>query len=479
MKRIILSLLLAAAPLAAAQAPKLRALVFSGRNNHDWRATTPFLKNILLDTGRFDVRVNEEPAGISQATLAPYDVLVLDYCGARWGELTEKAVAQFVASGKGLVVFHAASYPFGDAPILGDDVKAGKVEPPWMEYRKMVGAYWSRDEKPITGHGPRHSFQVKWTRPDHPIARGLAESFWATDELYHNFRMLPGVQVLATAFDDTKFDGTGKEAPILWTVAYGKGRVFHTALGHNVAALQESGFMTSFARGAEWAATGAVSQPPPAKPKTRLLVVTGGHSYDTTFYTLFEGYPDLAWDHETSSRAAFRKKDLREAYDAVLLYNMEQELSDTERKNFQDFVADGKGVIVLHHAIADYNNWPWFYEQIAGGKYFLKAEKGHPASTYKHDVELFVEAVAKHPVLGDIGPMHIIDEGYKFRWISPKATILLKTKHEESDDALAWVMPHDKARLVTIVLGHDKQAHVHDGFRKLVKNAIDWSARKK
>jgi type 1 glutamine amidotransferase len=154
-------------------------------------------------------------------------------------------------------------------------------------------------------------------------------------------------------------------------------------------------------------------------------------------------------------------------------------LSDTERKNFQDFVADGKGVIVLHHAIADYNNWPWFYEQIAGGKYFLKAEKGHPASTYKHDVELFVEAVAKHPVLGDIGPMHIIDEGYKFRWISPKATILLKTKHEESDDALAWVMPHDKARLVTIVLGHDKQAHVHDGFRKLVKNAIDWSARKK
>jgi hypothetical protein len=478
MKRPLLALLLAAASLAAAPAPKLRALIFSGRNNHDWRATTPFLKKILLDTGRFDVRVNEEPAGASPATLAPYDLLVLDYCGARWGETAEKAVERFVSSGKGLVVFHAASYPFGDAPILGDDPKAGQVEPPWMEYRKMVGAYWSRSEKPITGHGQRHSFEVKWTRPDHPIARGLPRTFWATDELYHNFRLMPGVEVLATAFDDAKFDGTGKDEPILWTVAYGQGRVFHTALGHNVAALQEPGFLTSFARGAEWAATGAVSPPAPARPRTRLLVVTGGHSYDTTFYTLFEGYPDLAWDHETSSRAAFRKKELRDNYDVILLYNMEQELSEAERSNFQGFVEDGKGVIVLHHALADYNNWPWFYEQIAGGKYFLQAEDGHRASTYMHDIELFVQPAAKHPVIGDIGPLRIIDEGYKYRWLSPKATVLLTTKHAESDDAVAWVTPHEKARLVTIALGHDRQAHLHDGFRKLIKNAIDWSARR-
>ena len=244
MKRLLLALLMVTAPLAA-QPAKLRALIYSGRNNHDWRTTTPFLKKILLDTGRFDVRVNEEPAGNSDATLAPYDVLVLDYCGARWGEAAEKAVERFVASGKGLVVFHAASYPFGNAPILGDNMtNTGKFEPPWMEYRKMAGAFWSKDEKPITGHGQRHSFKVKWTRPDHPVARGLEESFWATDELYHSFRMMPRVEVLATAFDDAKFDGTGKDEPILWTVRYGKGRVFQHALGHNVAALQETGFRT-------------------------------------------------------------------------------------------------------------------------------------------------------------------------------------------------------------------------------------------
>ena len=478
MRRLVLALLVAAVPLAA-QPAKLRALIFSGRNNHDWRTTTPFLKKALLETGRFDVRVNEEPEGNSQATLGPYDVLVLDYCGARWGDLTEKAVERYVSSGKGLVVFHAASYPFGEAPILGENMtNTGRTEPPWPEYRKMVGAYWSKDEKPITGHGQRHSFQVKWTKRDHPIARGLEESFWATDELYHAFRMMPGVDVLATAFDDAKFGGTGKDEPILWTVRYGQGRVFHTALGHNLAALQEPGFVASFARGTEWAAAGSVSQPAPAKAKTRLMVVTGGHSYDTTFYTLFEGYPDLTWNHETSSRLAFRK-DLRDDYDAVLFYNMEQELSDAEKGNFQAFIEAGKGVITLHHAAANYNNWPWWYEQISGVKYLLKPESGRPGSTYRHDIELFMTPVAKHPVVGDIGPMHFVDEGYKGMWVSPKAQILYTVEHPDADKPSVWTMPHAKARLVTILLGHDKQAHVNDGFRKLIKNAIDWSAGKK
>ncbi len=479
MKKWILALWIASASLPA-QPAKLRALIYSGRNNHDWRTTTPMLKKILLDSGRFDVRVNEEPEGNSAATLAPYDVLVLDYCGARWGTLTEKAVEQFVSSGKGLLVFHAASYPFGDAPVLGENMtNTGRREPPWMEYRKMVGAYWSKDEKPITGHGQRHSFKVKWTRPDHPVARGQGEFFWATDELYHNFRMMPGVEVLATAFDDRKYGGTGKDEPILWTVAYGKGRVFHTALGHNVTAVQEPGFIASFARGTEWAATGAVSPAAPPPAKTRLLVVTGGHSYDTTFYTLFEGYADLAWDHVISARTAFRKPEAAEKYDTVLFYNMEQDLSGEERKNLQDFVGAGKGIIVLHHAIANYNNWPWWYQQVAGGKYFLKAEGGRPGSTYRHDIELFAMPTAKHPVVGDAGPLHFLDEGYKGLWVSPKAQVLYTVEHPDADKPSAWVTPHNKARLVTILLGHDRHSHVNDGFRKLVKNAIDWTARKK
>src|SRR3990172_6444328 len=102
---LLLSVLLPIASFAAPadlgrffQQGKLRALIFSGRNNHDWRTTTPFLKKLLMDTRRFDVRVCEEPAGTTADTLAPYDLLVVDYGGPRWGEITEKAVESFAGS---------------------------------------------------------------------------------------------------------------------------------------------------------------------------------------------------------------------------------------------------------------------------------------------------------------------------------------------------------------------------------------------
>jgi hypothetical protein len=386
---------LAAAPAMAQQkmdkffeAGKVRALIFSGRNNHEWRATTPFLRRILTDSARFDVRVNEEPAGATAATLAACDVLVLDYEGPRWGAAPEQAVEEFVRSGKGLVVFHAASYPFGDCEVLGDrSVGTGIFEEPWPEYRNMAGAYWSRKEAPITGHGPRRSFPVKFTDRSHPIAEGMGESFIATDELYRSFRLLPGVRVLATAFDDPKLGGTGKDEPILWTLSCGKGRVFHTALGHNLAAIQETGFMSTFARGTEWAATGKVTIGPKQAPKPRIraLVVTGGHACDSTFYTLFEGYPDLAWDHATSNEQAYGK-DLRDEYDVLVLYDMHREISETARKNLREFVESNKGVVVLHHALCEYGDWDWWTREVVGGKYRVKPEGPAPGSTYQHDV---------------------------------------------------------------------------------------------
>ena len=105
------------------QPGKIRVLIFSGRNNHDWRTTTPFLRKILVDSGRFDVRVEEEPAGITAATLAAYDVLVIDYEGPRWGEVTEKAVENFVKQGKGLVAVHGANYTFTGLEVLADNHK--------------------------------------------------------------------------------------------------------------------------------------------------------------------------------------------------------------------------------------------------------------------------------------------------------------------------------------------------------------------
>jgi type 1 glutamine amidotransferase len=283
MGRLILFLTLLPASWAA---EPVRALIFSGRNNHDWRVTTPIIREILEHSGRFDVRVTEEPAGTGARTMAGYDVLILDYNGVRWGEGTEQAVERFVRSGKGLVAVHAASYPFAGLEVLGDrHIRTGIFEPPWPAYSEMIGGQFSAEE-PKTGHGKRHTFTVRFRDREHPIARGLPETFLADDELYHHMRMRPQAKILATAYDDPQIGGTGKEEPILWTVQYGKGRVFHTTLGHDAAAMAQTGFRQTLARGAEWAALGDVA-PKPVPHKSdpvRAMPVVGGHDRDALRY---------------------------------------------------------------------------------------------------------------------------------------------------------------------------------------------------
>lgn len=242
----------------------IRALILSGRNNHDWRETTPALRQLLVETGRFDVRVNEEPAGMTPETLAAYQVVVLDYNGPRWGIGAEKALEEFVARGGGLVVVHGAGYAFSGLPVLGDGhVRMDILEPAWTEYARMIGGVWCLDA-PATSHAPRHTFTVKFVDREHPVAQGVGTEFVTNDELYHQLRMREDAHVLATAFDDAANKwpngkgGTGRDEPVLWTVAYGKGRVFHTTLGHDAAAMRNPGFRATFTRGVEWAATGGV-----------------------------------------------------------------------------------------------------------------------------------------------------------------------------------------------------------------------------
>ena len=454
----------------------VRVLILSGRNNHDWRETTPCLKKLLLDTGRFDVRVSEEPAGMTSAALAPYHLLVVDYMGPRWGKETEQAVEEFVRSGKGMVVVHGASYAFSGRELLGDGhVRTGIFEPPWPEYARMVGGVWSDS----TAHGDRHLFEVRFTDRDHPIAGGMKESFMISDELYHDQRMEPAAQVLATAFSDPATRGTGEDEPILWTVHYGEGRVFYTALGHDLNAMHAPGFIATFVRGCEWAATGKVTLPPQIDPHRRAenalrtLVVTGGHDYDTEFYTLFEG-DWLVWEHAASNHLAF-SSDIRDRYDVLVLYDLSHEISEKERKNLRDFVESGKGLVVLHHAIADYNSWPWWWREVVGGRYILP-ETDKSASSYKHDVELFVRPNGKHPITAGVGPLDIRDETYKDMWISPEVQVILETDEPTSDGPIAWISPYEKSRVVFLQLGHDRLAHLHPGYRKLVRRSVLWSA---
>ncbi len=209
----------------------------------------------------------------------------------------------------------------------------------------------------------------------------------------------------------------------------------------------------------------------------RLLVVTGGHDYPTSFYTLFEEPGKFHWDHAISNHEAFRS-DLREKYDVLVLYDMSTEISEAEKKNLADFLESGKGMVVLHHAILDYPQWEWWWRDVVGGKYLSNPEGGMPASTYLHDQEIEVEPALKHPILTGIGRMRLVDETYKGMWISPQVTALLKTQNPTSDPLVAWISPYEKSRVVYIQLGHGEPAHRNPGYRQLVHNAILWSAGK-
>ena len=208
-------------------------------------------------------------------------------------------------------------------------------------------------------------------------------------------------------------------------------------------------------------------------PLLQVLVVTGGHDYPTSFYTLFE-QPGMTWDHETTTESAFRR-DLRDRYDVVVLYDMPSTLSATGRANLQAFAESGKGIVVMHHALCSHNDWDW-YRDLVGARYQVEAQPGRPASTYKHDETIPIAIARPHPVTRGLALTQIYDETYKGLWFAPNNMVLLTTTHPLSDGALVWISGYASSRVVAIQPGHGREAHVDPGYRALVRNAILWSA---
>jgi type 1 glutamine amidotransferase len=277
---------------------KIKVLIVDGQNNHgDWPKITAMLKQYLETTGKFSVDVErskytwkgndwlkdyslddgKEYEAVKKAKTDPdfkpdfsqYQVVVSNfgYGAADWPADTQTAFTKFVNEGGGFVAIHAADNSF----------------PAWKEYNEMIGlgGWGNRDEKdgPYVyyddkgeivrddsegsggGHGPQHEFVLVVRDAEHPITKGLPNAFLhAKDELYERLRgPAINMNVLATAFASPKRKGSGRHEPTLMTIDFGKGRIFHSTLGHATYSCECVAFITTFLRGTEWAATGEVT----------------------------------------------------------------------------------------------------------------------------------------------------------------------------------------------------------------------------
>ncbi len=278
---VLLSLLCLASSVSLGQSPadagsKLRALILDGQNNHDWKSTTPLLRRALESSGRFTVDVaTSPPAGKDMSSFRPrfadYDVVVSNYNGDRWPKETDADFEKYVAGGGGFVTVHAANNAFAGWPAYNRICGLGG----WFGRTDKSGPYVYLNDAGLTvienapgaagHHGPQHEFQVRKRGPKHPVTDGLPDLWMHTkDELYDSLRgPAEDMTILATAYSAPEYKGTRRHEPMLMVLEYGKGRVFHTTLGHADYSINCVGFITTLQRGTEWAATGKVTIPVP------------------------------------------------------------------------------------------------------------------------------------------------------------------------------------------------------------------------
>ena len=285
------------------QAPKkMKALIVDGQNNHAvWPKSTIMMKKYLEDTGLFEVDVARTKftwkagrekgylplanAGESEDLRQPkadpnfspdfkkYDVVISNFGwkAAEWPEKTKKNFEEYMKNGGGLVVVHAAnnSWPkwkeFNIMIGLGGWGGRNEKSGPYVYYNKEGKLVRDTSKGRCGSHGPQKPFLITMRDKKHPITKDIPD-FWMhmPDECYSRLRgPALNMTILATACDTPALQKEGRNEPMLMTIKYHKGRVFHTTLGHDTKAFECAGFITTFNRGTEWAATGKVTIPVP------------------------------------------------------------------------------------------------------------------------------------------------------------------------------------------------------------------------
>ncbi|WP_347840846.1 ThuA domain-containing protein [uncultured Draconibacterium sp.] len=257
---------------------KNTVLIVDGFSNHNWKQTTQVVTSILEESGLFHVSVSTSPSepddggwSLWNPDFKAYDVVLLN-CNnihnkeIRWPEDVEKKLEKYVAEGGGLYILHSANNAFAH----------------WPEYNKMIGLGWRSPEQGValqveddgeikripvgqgksTYHGPRHDAVIQILN-NHPINKNYPKAWLTPDMELYKFARGPAENLTVLSYSTDP--ETNINWPVDWVVAYGKGRVYNSSMGHlwkgdtYPVGYRCNGFQTTLIRATEWLATGKTS----------------------------------------------------------------------------------------------------------------------------------------------------------------------------------------------------------------------------
>ncbi|MFN8207421.1 MAG: ThuA domain-containing protein [Bacteroidales bacterium] len=221
----------------------------------------------------------------------------------------------------------------------------------------------------------------------------------------------------------------------------------------------------------------SISEIPAQNRPLQVAVVTGGHDFDSAaFFGMFDSFKGVQYRQLTQPGALgmIQQKDGRFP-DAVVFYDMPQEISARGKEVFRMLLMGGTGLVFLHHSLASYQQWPE-YKKMVGGKYHEKnSPDASKYSTYKHDVQVPVKILdPTHPVCAGIHDFSLLDEVYGSFEVLSGVIPLLGTSQPESGPVIGWTQQVANSRIVYIQPGHDKNAFSNQDYRRLVFQAIRY-----
>ncbi len=256
--------------------------------------------------------------------------------------------------------------------------------------------------------------------------------------------------------------------------------------------------------------------------RLEVFVATKGHAFARDPFEAMlraEGMEPTFVDHPAA--ATLMNPEALRGFDAILLYDMPgmDFRAPIDRRpepvapppvlveGFEALLAEGKGIVALHHAIAGWPGWPGYAEALGGAfLYRTRTVRGgaRPSSGYATDVRYTVHPMAAHPLLDGVEmPFIVEDEPYLHEIFEDDIVPLLRRdpvpvaacftsachavrrvpeaertdwQPPEPSPVIGWAKAAGNSPLVYLQPGDGPQTYAHPGYRRLVGNALRWVA---